>query len=197
MFGGAKKRASNPGTAKMSMERKGGSDFSLKIARCHKCVPVDEARRGQAGSKRHGMKGGRQFLLRPAHFPSSGDGWRRGGQNRRSSIWPGDFCAPRIFVKATCSAFQPELETLERKGRLHALRVEKCHITAQGTSLATTGYVDDFECHLLGAGVCELDRWRPPTATPALVNPRRGATGELAHPRLWRAQRRIQLTQMA
>ena len=30
----------------------------------------------------------------------------------RSGIWPGDFCAPRIFVKATCSAFQPELETL-------------------------------------------------------------------------------------
>ena len=34
MSGGAKKRGSNPGTAKMSMERsKGGSDFSLKIAK--------------------------------------------------------------------------------------------------------------------------------------------------------------------
>ena len=33
----------------------------------------------------------------------------------RSGIWPGDFCAPRIVVKATCSAFQPELEILERE----------------------------------------------------------------------------------
>ena len=52
----------------------------------------------------------------------------------KSGIWPVDFCAPRIFVKATCSAFQPELESLERKGSLHALRVEKYPITAQGTS---------------------------------------------------------------
>ena len=52
MSEGAKKRGSNPGTAKMSMERsKGGSDSSLKIAQCHRCVPIDEARRGQAGSK--------------------------------------------------------------------------------------------------------------------------------------------------
>ena len=70
----------------------------------------------------------------------------------RSGIWPGDFYAPCIFVKATFSAFQPELETLWRKGRLHALRVEKCPM-------------DDFACHLLGAGVCESDRRRPPTAT--------------------------------
>ena len=36
-----------------------------------------------------------------------------GGEERnidvlaRSGIWPGDFFAPGIFVKATCSAFQP------------------------------------------------------------------------------------------
>ena len=28
----------------------------------------------------------------------------------RSGVWLGDFCAPRNFVKATCSAFQPVLE---------------------------------------------------------------------------------------
>ena len=39
-------------------------------------------------------------------------------------MWPGDSSAPRFFVKATCSAFQPELEVSERKGRMRALRVE-------------------------------------------------------------------------
>ena len=74
-----------------------------------------------------------------------------------------DFCAPRIFVKATCSAFQPELEALEKKGRLHALRAEKYPLTGQSPSLGKTGYVDDSVCHLLGAGVCEPERWRPLT----------------------------------
>ena len=32
--------------------------------------------------------------------------------------------APRILVKATCSAFKAELKVLEKKGRVHALRVE-------------------------------------------------------------------------
>ena len=46
----------------------------------------------------------------------------------------------------------------------HALCVEKYPITAQGTSLGTTGYVDDFACHLLRAGVWESDRWPPSKA---------------------------------
>ena len=95
----------------------------------------------------------------------------------KSGIRPGDFCAPRIFVKAPCSTFQPELEILERRGRPHALRVEKCPITAQGTSLGTTGYVDDFACHLLGGGLCELDRCRPPAATRPNNPSWKGQTG--------------------
>ena len=43
----------------------------------------------------------------------------------RPGIRPGDICAPRIFVKAPCSAFQTELMTLERK-----LRVETFPNTA-------------------------------------------------------------------
>ena len=82
----------------------------------------------------------------------------------KSGIWPGDFCAPRIFVKAMCSAFQPEQKALEKTERLHALHVERCP-TTKGTSVGTTGSVDDFACHLVGAGVCESDRWRPPAAT--------------------------------
>ena len=59
----------------------------------------------------------------------------------------------RIFVRATCSAFQPELDSQERM--LHALRVQKCAIIGSRTSLGTKGYVGDFASHLLGAGVCE------------------------------------------
>ena len=43
----------------------------------------------------------------------------------RSGTWPGDVCAPRIVVKVTCSASRPALEALEKKGRMHALRVQK------------------------------------------------------------------------
>ena len=68
----------------------------------------------------------------------------------RSSIWLGDFCVPRIFVKATCSAFQTEKKVLEKTGKMPALHVECCPITGQSTSLGTTGYVDDFSCYLLG-----------------------------------------------
>ena len=32
----------------------------------------------------------------------------------RSDIWPGDFCAPRIWG-GRCPAFQPELEVLEKE----------------------------------------------------------------------------------
>ena len=55
-----------------------------------------------------------------------------------SGTWPRDVCASRIVVKATCSAFQPELEILEKTGRLHALRVETCPIKGQKTSLGIT-----------------------------------------------------------
>ena len=83
----------------------------------------------------------------------------------RSGIWNGDCCAPRTLVKATGSAFQPELEALEKKGILHALLVETCPITGRSMSPVTTGYVEDFACHLLGAGVFEPERWRPPAAS--------------------------------
>ena len=43
-----------------------------------------------------------------------------------------------------------------------ALRVENCPITGQSTSLGTTGHVDGFACHMLGAGVREPRRWRSP-----------------------------------
>ena len=41
----------------------------------------------------------------------------------RPGMWHGDVCAPRIFVKATYSAFQTEKKVLEKKGKKHALRV--------------------------------------------------------------------------
>ena len=43
---------------------------------------TEKTRRGQAGSKRNGIEGGRQVPFRPAHFTSSGHGWREGGQHR-------------------------------------------------------------------------------------------------------------------
>ena len=73
----------------------------------------------------------------------------------KSGIWPEDFCAPRIGVKATCSACPPEL---------HMHYALENVTTAQGTSLGTTGHVDDFACHLLRAGACESDRWPPSKA---------------------------------
>ena len=36
---------------------------------------------------------------------------------------------PRFLKKATCSALQPELEVSQKKGRMHALRVENWPIT--------------------------------------------------------------------
>ena len=42
-----------------------------------------------------------------------------------SGIWPGDCCAPRIFVKATCNAFTPALKRLKELGRCSAHRVEQ------------------------------------------------------------------------
>ena len=47
----------------------------------------------------------------------------------RSGTRHGDFCAPRFLMKATCSALQPELEVSQKKGRMHALRVENWPIT--------------------------------------------------------------------
>ena len=87
-------------------------------------------------------------------------------------MWPGGFCAPRIFVKATCAASQPELEVQEKRGRVPALRVETCPVTGQSTSLGTTGYVDG-----------EPRRWRSPVvksprgADPAWSGPRRASEG--------------------
>ena len=64
-------------------------------------------------------------------------------------------------MKATCSAFQPKLEVLDKTIRMHALCVENCPITGQSASLGTKGYVDVFPGHLLCAGVYEPERWRP------------------------------------
>ena len=56
----------------------------------------------------------------------------------RSGMWPGDVFKWRVFfVKATCSAFQPELKVKDKKGRLRALSVQKCPITKQNTALGT------------------------------------------------------------
>ena len=33
----------------------------------------------------------------------------------RSGIWPGDFCAQRIFLKATCSDFRLDLERSDKR----------------------------------------------------------------------------------
>ena len=50
----------------------------------------------------------------------------------RSGMWPGDVFTWRVFfVKATC------FSTRDKKGRLHVLRVQKCPITKQNTSLGT------------------------------------------------------------
>ena len=77
-----------------------------------------------------------------------------------SGIWLENVCAPRIFVKATCNALKLALSRLDELGCCHALRVK-----GQGTSpniqLAVTGYVDDFACHMLGAGVWEFQHWNP------------------------------------
>ena len=43
-----------------------------------------------------------------------------------SGMWPGELCAPRIFVKAMCNAFTAALERLEERGRCHAL---ECPVT--------------------------------------------------------------------
>ena len=59
---------------------------------------------------------------------------------------------------------------------MHALRVEKNPMT-EGTLLRTRGIEDDFACHLLGAGVCVSDRWRPPTAARPLNLAWKGQTG--------------------
>ena len=66
-------------------------------------------------------------------------------------------------MKATCSAFQPELRVSEKIRRAHVLLDENCPITVHCTTCGATGYVDDCSCHLLGAGACEPQRWRPPT----------------------------------
>ena len=114
------------------------SNFRIEIARCRKCVPVDEARCGQAGSKRGGAQRSGQGVFRSAHFPPACDHLRR----RRRNRYPGEIrhfsmgllCSAHL-CEGNGTAFQPELEALGKKGRLHALNVGKCTITGQSTSL--------------------------------------------------------------
>ena len=52
ILGGAKKRGSDSCAAEMSMVRSSGEiNLRIRIARCHTCVTVNEARCGHAGSK--------------------------------------------------------------------------------------------------------------------------------------------------
>ena len=115
MPGLATKGGSDSCTIKVPVERReGGSDLRLKAARRHKCIPVNEARCSQTGNTSHGAQRCGQGIFRSAHFVGS--------------------------VKATCSAFQPELEASEKRTRMHALRVENCPITGQSTSLGRNGH---------------------------------------------------------
>ena len=128
----------------------------------------------------------RQGALRPAHVLGSGDGWRKGGHHR---------CASKVrhmdrrllqfahLRAGNVLSFSSRIDS-EEKRKLHALGVEKCPITAQGIWLGMTGYVDNCARHLLGAGACESDRWRPSQATQQT-----GFTDKVAF-RPWRKARR-------
>ena len=86
--------------------------------------------------------------------------------------WPGDFCTPRIFAKATCNAFTPAQERLEQLGRCHALGVEECSFyPEENTPKSTTGHVDDFACHFTGAGVPDAGRTVPVFREESPTNP--------------------------
>ena len=100
----------------------------------------------------------------------------------KSGMWPGDLCAPRIFAKATRSALQPELEALERKGRLHALLVEECPITVPQVMCITLLVICwEPEC----ASRTDGGRHRLPI--------RQRAMEELAFSQTWKArQRKVQ-----
>ena len=96
------------------------------------------------------------------------------------------FCECNVF------SFSTRIDGfLVKNGRLPVLSVENCPITDQSTSLGTTRYVDDFSCHLLGAGVCESQRWRPPPSklpSGTWSGPSGGRQGlkiRRAQPRTW------------
>ena len=120
-------------------------------------------------AKRDGVPRTRQCIFRSPR--SSGSGTISNEECEidilvRSGIWHGDFCAPRIFVKATCSAFPPEKEVLE-KGRKSGTRsvLKNCPITSRSTPLGTSVI-------LLGAVALDTRRWQPPAASCSRgVNP--------------------------
>ena len=89
---------------RMSMERsRGGIDFCLKVARCRSRVPVDVARCGQAANEM-ALKGVDMFFLdQRISLAVVTVGGEEGEINilARSGVWRKEFCAPRIFVKAT------------------------------------------------------------------------------------------------
>ena len=59
----------------------------------------------------------------------------------------------RAFLRRRrAQPFQLDLETLEKED---SMRSALKSAQLQDQSPGTTGYVDDFACHLLGAGVCE------------------------------------------
>ena len=105
----------------------------------------------------------------------------------KSGIWLGDFCAQHIFVKATCSACQPELETLERKGGYTRSALKNVpsqhrahHLEQQDMWMVLRVICWELEC----ASRTDGGRQRPPGLTTVLGKGRREAKGELAHPRM-------------
>ena len=89
----------------------------------------------------------------------------------RSGVWPGDFCAPRVFVVDNVLGLS--VGTLERIGRLHAFLVQKCPVAGQSTSLGTTEYVDDFLCVICLELECasrkDGGQQQPPSSTAATL----------------------------
>ena len=63
---------------------------------------------------------------------------------RDQAMWLGDACAPRNFVKATCSAFRPELEGCWKRGedctrfelKIAQSRASAHHLGAAGLTCA-------------------------------------------------------------
>ena len=86
--------------AEISIERgRCGGDFYLETARCHKRELGDEARRGQAGSKRDGAQRSRQVFLRRAHFLGSGGKEGEIDILARSGTWLADLLCVAHFCK--------------------------------------------------------------------------------------------------
>ena len=114
MSGGTMKRRSDSCATEMSRERsKGGSDLCREAARCHAYLSMKHAVAKQAANKMVLREVDKVFFDLRISLAVVTISAEEGEIDilARSGIWPGDFCAPSIFVKATCSAFQPELET--------------------------------------------------------------------------------------